>query len=208
MGSRCPLFAVLALSLSLTLATPAAAGPIDFSYRVYGEITGPGSVLDPGPVTFSLDPGGNISWQGRGGSLELGSVRFGSAPGPQAADSYTAGTNFRVSAVVTDQMTGQSVALSLPGGAVDEWTFRSWDGRWANSFHRLDLGDWYPGGVSETSAVIGHARYTLAVHPQDDGQAGVYTLTATVTNPEPGTLALGLIALAPLGLRAVRRNRR
>ena len=33
MGSRCPLFAVLALSLSLTLATPAAAGPIDFTYR-------------------------------------------------------------------------------------------------------------------------------------------------------------------------------
>jgi hypothetical protein len=154
---------------------------------------------DHGPVTFALDPRGNVQFPAHGGSVEIGTVAFRPAPGPQAADSYTAWTTFEVRVSVTDQATGQTVALVLPGGAVDDWTYRAWDGRWLNTVHRLDLGDGFGGNT--TAADIGFVRYTLSVRPEDDHRVGVYTLTATATNPEPGTLALALLALAPLGLR-------
>ena len=200
MRPRTPAFAILVL-----LAGPAvaAAGPIDFSYTATGKADQAPARLYPGPVAFSLVAGGNVRLPPAGGSVEIGTVEFGPSPGPLADDTYTAWTHFDVSVAVTDQATGQSVTLALPGSAVDVWDYRSWDGRWTNPLHRLDLGGGFGGNT--TSADIGFIRYTLSVRPEDDHQVGVYTLTATATNPEPGTLALALLALVPLGLRRARR---
>jgi hypothetical protein len=195
----------LVLFALLALPTVASAGPIDISYRAHWNVlAGPGQ-HDPGPLEFSLDAGGNVSWTEQSGSLALGSVRFGHSPGPQNADSYTAHTSFEVTVVVTDQLTGESVDLILPGAALDMWDYREWDGLWRNSDHRLELGDSFSGNSARVSAEIGHTRFTLDVQAEDDHQTGAYTLTATAHNPEPGTLALAALGLAPLALRAVRR---
>lgn len=200
MRLRTPAFAFL-----VVLAGPAlcAAGPIDFSYAVTGGMVAAPDGYTPGPVRFTLDAGGNVQFPASGGSIAIGRVEFDSSPGPQAADTYTAYTRFEVAVRVTEQTTGRSATLSLAGGAVDDWVYRAWDGRWLNTAHKLDLGDPFAGGTAATSARLGHGLYTLSVRPEDDGRVGVYTLTATAHNPEPGTLALGLLALAPLGLRRV-----
>ena len=203
MPSRLTLFALFAL-----LAQPAvtSAGPIHLSYSTHWNMTDNPGGYHPGPLEFTLDSGGNVSWPGRSGSVTLGAVRLGHSPGPQAAGSYTAFAAFEVKVIVTDQMTGESVDLVLPGAAIDAWDYREWDGRWLNSSRRLELGDSFSGNASEASAAIGHTRYTLAVTPEDDHQTGVYTLTATVTNPEPGTLVMAALGLAPLALRRRRRS--
>jgi hypothetical protein len=196
MRVRPSVFALVAL-----LGWPAAghAGPIDFSYSASGVVTPPPDGLYPGAVTFLLDGGGNVNCPPGGGTIELGAVNFGAAPGPQDADSYTAFTTFRVSVVVSDQHTGESATLDLNGDAVDMWDYRSWDGRWTNSFHKLEFGD-------SVEAVVGLARYTLSVRAENHGQTGVYSLSVVSTAPEPATLALAAIALAPLGLRRLCRK--
>jgi hypothetical protein len=191
----------------LALPAVASAGPIDISYHTSWDVFMHPEARDPGPLDFALDAGGNVSWPTRHGLVELGTVRFGHSPGPQADDSYTAHTPFEVRVVVTDQLTAESVELVLPGAAIDAWDRRAWDGRWMNSSHRLDLGDSFAGNSAWVSAEIGHTRYTLAVAPEDDHQTAAYTLTATVHNPEPGTLLLAALGLAPLALRAARRKK-
>lgn len=208
MSLRRFVFAGSVLGALLGLPAPSGAGPIDFSYHTTRNVFTHPSRYDPGPLDFALDAGGNVGWTERGGSIELGAVRLGASPGPRAADSYTAYADFEVAVAVTDQMTGESIDLVLRGAAVDMWDYRAWDGRWTNSYHRLDLGDSFAGNAAETSAVLGLVRYTLAVRPADDHQTGAYTLAATVTNPEPGALALALTALAPLAARVTRRTAR
>src|SRR5262245_41558689 len=152
----CALFALFTL---FALPATATAGPINFSYHATGSVFLFPGQLDPGPVNLFLDAGGNVNWHERGGRIELGSVRFGTSPGPQGTDSYTASTPFEVSVVVTDQLTGESATLVLPGGALDMWDYRSWDGRWTNPLHRLELGDSFAGNAAETSAVLGLVEY-------------------------------------------------
>jgi hypothetical protein len=197
----------LTFALFALLAVPAGAlaGPIDFRYtathRPY-PFPGPYS---PGELHFSLTPEGNVS-RPAGGSVELGAVELGLSPGPVAPTSYTAYSDFDVSVTVIDAVTGQSGVLTLTDTAVDWWDYRAWDGRWLNTYHHLAFGDVFADNTDSTSAVIGHTRYTLSVRPENDNQVGVYTLSATVANPEPGTLALAALGLVPLGLRRLRRS--
>ncbi len=192
---------VYALVAVFGLPALASAGPIEFRYTASGSVSlYPGQRM-PGDVWFSFTPETNLRAAAPGGPVELGAVTFGPSPGPQANDSYSAYTPFVVSVTVTDGME-RSATLALAGGAVDEWDYRSWDGRWLNTSHRLDLGDSYHGNASETSAVIGDARYTLTVRPENDGQVGIYALTATSLTPEPGALALAALGFASLGLRS------
>lgn len=193
------------LVAALGLPGWASAGPIAFTYTATGDVyLYPGQWV-PGDVWFSFPQHGDARRAASAGPVELGAVTFGPSPGPQAPDTYTAYLPFVVSVTVTDAA-GRSAALDLAGGALDEWTYRSWDGRWLNSSHRLDLGDSFHGNASETSAVLGDARYTLAVRPENDGQVGVYTLSATALTPEPGGFALAALGLASLGVRYRRRR--
>ncbi len=193
------------LALSFGLSAVSSAGPIAFTYTATGYVTPPPGAVpfySPGDVTFALAPPGAASGSN---PVELGTVTFGPTPGPLAPDTYTAYMPFVVSVVVSDSA-GRVAALDLAGGATDDWVYRSWDGRWLNDSHRLELGDSYHENASDTSTILGDTRYTLAVRPENDAQAGVYTLTATALTPEPGTFALAALGLVPLALRRFRRK--
>jgi hypothetical protein len=192
----------------LVFPAVAPAGPIEFTYAAYGGVSlPPGAVpwYSPGDVTFSLTPEGNVRWPATGGSIELGAVRFGPSPGPLAPDSYFTNLGFNVSVVVNDAASGRHAILALIGDALDDWIYRSWDGQWINDLHRLEL-DRFGASTGLGRAVIGDTRYELSVRPENDNTAGVYTLSAYPTTPEPGTFALAAIGLAPLGARLLRRR--
>jgi hypothetical protein len=197
----------LLLALTALFALPAAgsAGPIEFSFTASGKSHPDPGAYSPGELAFSLTPQGEVSLPAEGGSVELGAVEFWSSLFPVANDTYTAYANFDVSVTVTDRETGESGKLMLYGTALDDWTYRSWDGRWLNIYHRLELGDIFAGNTASTSTVIGDTRYTLSVRPEADNQVAVYELSATIANPEPGTFALAALGLAPLALRRLRR---
>ena len=192
---RIPLFACLAL---IALPAVATAGFIDFRYaaavRPY-SFPGPYS---PGDLQFSLSPEWILGLPAPRGSVELGAVALGPSPGPLAPGSYTAYTDFDVVVTVTDGATGQAGVLVLTDTAVDWWDYRGWDGRWMNTYHHLAFGDVFADNTDSTSLLIGRTRYTLSVRPEEGNQAGVYTLSAVVENPEPGTLALAALGLAPV----------
>ena len=193
------------LALSFGLPAAASAGPIASTYTANGfTIPPPGATpfYSPGDLTFALTPSGTVSGSN---PIEIGSVTLGPTPGPLASDTYDAFLSFTVSVVVTDSA-GRVGALDLAGGAIDQWLYRSWDGRWTNDYHQLDLGDSYHQDSSEVSTILGNTRYTLAVRPANDAQVGVYTLTATALTPEPGTFALAALGFVPLALRRFRRK--
>ena len=195
------------LVLLALAAGPAAcsAGPIAFGYTTTHTVDPSSTAFSPGEVAFNFDQGtASQLWDGTG-SVELGSVQLGRSPGPQGTDTYTAYTNFAVSVVVTDPA-GRSATLSLYGGAVDDWTYRSWDGRWMNDWHWLTFSDSLAANFNSTTTILDGTRYTLAVRPDADNQIGVYTLTAAAATPEPATFALAALGLAPLALRLRRRN--
>ena len=200
----------LAFALLALLAVPAVAPaePIAFSYTTYGganPVARVAAFYSPGDITFSLTPQGDVSWSATGGSVELGTVRLGPSPGPLAPDTYSAYLGFTTSVEITDAVTGQRAVLFLAGDAIDDWVHRSWDGLWRNDRHQLKLGT-SGDNSSSTSAVLNGTLYRLSVRPEEDNQVGVYTLSATVTNPEPGTFVLAALGLVPLGARLVRRR--
>jgi hypothetical protein len=131
---------------------------------------------------------------------------FDPSNSPQPPRSATAGISFIASVTVTDGASGQTGTLTLPGEAVDMWFLREWDGRLTNDHHELEFGEGLGRHSDSVRSRIGNTIYTFSVHTGDLDQSAIYELSAVQATPEPGTLALAAIGLAPLGARVLRRR--
>jgi hypothetical protein len=198
--------AALALFGVFGMSAVASAGVIPTPVVISTEQT-PG-VPSPGTVTMTFDSSGTL-WLTPGVPLQIGTLQLGPAPRPvdDSVDSITAFTNASVAVKVTDSASGWMGTLKMDITAVNWWTLRTWDGEWIeNQF--LDLGVAI-GNPASTSVVLKGWQYTLTATPDVLDASATFTLTtAPIHTPEPSTLALGLLAAIPAGLRALRRRGR
>lgn len=182
------------------------AGPIEFRATVGSQVS-PGTPF-PGSVTIGVRSREHY-YLPSGQSVSLGAIRFDRLGEPQLGDGYITGTEFSIEVTVTDVASGQIGTLRVDGEGVDEWNLRPWDGLWQNSYHALRFGPEGTRDPFETSADLGGNEYTLRVTPQESGEYADFALVVnsgpTAATPEPGTLLLGALGLAPLGLRRLRR---
>ena len=192
------------------LAVPASApaGPITFHYSTAFTATpSPLNTHNPGELSHSLTPEGSASFDvNTGGTIMLGTLVFGPSNRPQPPGWGTAGISFSASVTITDIASGQTGTLTLPGEAVDMWSFREWDGRATNDYHELEFGDFMGRHNDAVQMQIGNTRYTFSVQTGDLDESAFYQLSAAYATPEPGTFALAAIGLVPLGLRKLRRG--
>ena len=188
---------------------PAAvfAGPIDFNYTATTESV-PG-IPSPGPLNLDVLKGGHVRFGDYGGQFTIGHAEFGWPPGPQSSDTYTATTPFHMGIHIKNAI-GHSRDLGMDGAAIDDWVLRSWDGRWLNSSHRLELGTASGSNEFTEAVVFDNTMYYLRAIPKEDRSEADFYLGVRpdpLGAPEPGTLALLLVGLVPVGARAIRRRK-
>jgi hypothetical protein len=209
MHPRKILFVLLAL---LALPAAASAGPIEFDYstgniKIYSDAPELAMTLQPyqppGPV-YTFD-----SAVGQPVTLPAVSAVPQVLPAPAARDIHPDGTThwnnegfFGVDVSLTDVASGESATLHF-GGAAHMYNNYSTTGGWTGITYF-----WFQDVKSVT---LGGNDYTIwGANMFSEGPASVNIwvgdnppLHAT---PEPGTLALAALGLAPLGLRRLRRS--
>lgn len=203
---------VLALSALVSFTTACYAGPIAFNVGITSQVT-PGNP-SPGPLNIFVDQQGDFQVS-PGESVFLGGIQFDSILSPQASESYMTSTSFTVSVAVTDTASGQSGVLRIDAAGVDWWDLRNWDGLWRNSYHNLEIGDWWLHQPFLTSTTLGGHEYLLRVNTTQEGNSATFLLEVdpgavpsqppVAATPEPGTMLLAGFGLLPLGAWGIRR---
>lgn len=182
------------------LAGPAAAGPIEWSYKteaVYSGDYGDRFVIHPSAGGTVVTQDGY--WDGTGYDLFYSTVDPRPLPG-----SYEAQYSFAVNVTITDAASGESATLPFGGWYSAAWSYppeeRDNPDVWRLDWEVSSYGDpweWNP-------VRLGNVVYSVRAYGGGQGQApnGVLVVgTDFVGTPEPGTLALAGLGLAALGLR-------
>ena len=204
-----------ALVLATLFAPPgaAAAGPIEFALNTGNVTTSPGSPAlgmtlrpfqPPGPI-FTFDPIANVPV-----TLPAVFAEPGRIPAPAARDIHPDGTThwnndgyFGVDVSLTDVASGQTAVLHFNGRAHMYNRYSTADGWTGETYF------WFQDYAAVT---LGGNRYTVwGANHYSSGPASVSVWVGDNpplhTTPEPGTLALAALGLAPLGLRRLKRAR-
>ncbi|MDY3562394.1 PEP-CTERM sorting domain-containing protein [Gemmata sp. JC673] len=205
-----------ALSLCALTCLPAlaSAGPIAFTLGAGNLTTSPdapqlGMALVPVVTSTATRSAELDSTQ----PVTLGVVAYepGRIPTPDPRDVHPDGTThwnndgyFAVDVNLVDYASGESAILTLHGRAhmySNYTTGSGWSGQtvfWFDEREQVTLG-------GNTYTVWGANRFT-----DGSGQAAVNVWVgsgAPVATPEPGTLVLAALGLAPIGLRRFRRTK-
>jgi hypothetical protein len=202
----------LALLALIGLPAVSPAGPIEFGYATGNITTSPWApelamtlqgYQPPGPV-FTFDPAG-----GRAVTLPAVSAVPQLLPAPSPRDVHPDGTThwnndgyFGVDVGLYDFASGQSATLHF-GGRAHMYNAYSVAGGWTGStvFWFNDV----------QRVTLGGNEYTVwGANQFSDGPASVNVWVGADPplnlTPEPGTLALAALGLAPLALRSLRRR--
>lgn len=184
------------------LSTSADAGPIWFTYRIEAE------------HRPSADGGGefavNHNSPGRGWvgpsrpSADLASLWLRPAPPahdpdwqPGVSNIVSRATSFEVGVTLTDRASGVSGDLTLTGTAGSQWMHR-WDGLYRGE------GAWISfDGSQSRELTLGRHVYTVDAgqgYDPLDGEVWASISVSAFPNPEPGTLVLGGLGLAAVGI--------
>jgi hypothetical protein len=160
----------------------------------------------PGQLTLTFDPTGTLQLT-PGVPTQFGTATLGRSAGWNGStQDYWTTSEADVTVKVTDAASGWFGTLKMAVVAYDEFDYRAWDGQ-VHELQYLILGDAFGNNAASASVVLKGWQYTLTATPSDDRESAVFTMTASpVHTPEPGTLALGLLGMIPIGMRALRRR--
>jgi hypothetical protein len=199
--------ALLAALFLLQWPAAATAGPIEFSLMPTGLWTPPGSHgISAGLVPCVL-PMMNYAYDPATGvpvAVEVVTYDWSLVPPPPSNSSGVAHWNnagpFKVTLLLTDADSGQSAEFELKGHIH----------MYGNSPQDKWGGDLYWQFLDETEVTLGGHHYVIwGINDRDAGPATVHVRVepgSPAQAPEPGTLLLAALGLAPIALRRVWRR--